>query len=154
MARNSLTIGFGLYLLMTSLEEFGYDMIETDDGYIWASDSSGKLSSIIALPLSRKLSNRKSPETFQVLASNDAVEKLIEKAQNVAGDFVPCIGFCISKYRYFDTECIVIPVTSWHGNQHPSLTIKTKGLYYNFSKFNSSLNCIVQTLWKGENQKL
>ena len=157
MAKNNLTMNLGLSLIAASLEEVGYDLIDLIDGYIYAQESDGNLPSIVVLPISRKLSlkvtnGKEVKETFQVLASHEAVKKIMKRAESEAGGFTPCIGFSISKYTYSDTETIVIPIAAWDDASNHSVTIKSKGFWYNYSQ-NSDLPCICRFFWNCNNVK-
>ena len=102
-------------MISVALEEGGYETEVDSGGYIKAYSPNNNL---IIFPVSRCLSNKKMVETTMISAEEKAIAKLVKRAEELADEYIPCIGFGVGKYGYFDSEVCVVPVEVWKQKQN------------------------------------
>lgn len=139
-------------LMSTALEEVGYETEIDDDGYIRAYSSKNNLLIFLA---ARCLSNKKSAETTMISAEEKAIEKLVKRTNDLAEEYIPCVGFGVGKYGYFDSEICVVPVEVWKTQAERGSVFSNSGgkYYYNYEKASNAkpAGAILRTMWKAEN---
>lgn len=137
--KNYVTTSFSKSLILASLSEKGYDVSEKD-GYIFAESDNEEQKNMIIYPVSRKLSNIKAEESKTIHCSKTAFNKLVQKAQSIAGDYVPCLAFCVFKYTYFQFNLAIFETDVWskYAQEGGMIAYTEKnGYYYDYHKENT-----------------
>lgn len=152
--RKKITKDLYVAMISVALEEGGYETEVDSGGYIKAYSPNNNL---IIFPVSRCLSNKKMVETTMISAEEKAIAKLVKRAEELADEYIPCIGFGVGKYGYFDSEVCVVPVEVWKQKaERGSVFSNSSGkYYYNYDKAADKTpdGAILRIIWKAEDCK-
>lgn len=120
-------------LTIAVLDEKGYD-VDDSSGYIVATHSDPDVEDLLIFPTSRCLSDKKAKESTMVKASEKAVDKLIQKANELPGNFFPALSFAVGHYSLLSSEIIIADIAKWASNDSEAF-FKNNGYFYFDSKY-------------------
>ena len=136
-----------LYLVQAALQEVGNDTEEID-GYICVHREHDDL--LIYL-VTRELSNN---ESTTVKAPREAIEKLEQKAKDLAGNYSACVAYCVAKYSMDDLEVCIVPTEimrklSERGTAYSEIN---GNLHYNYARVVGAApeGSYLRRLWKSK----
>lgn len=148
-----ITRDFYMSVLLGTLEENGYE-VRTENKYVFAEAKTSNLSDLLICLTARCLSNVTKKETTMISFSDDAVDKLLEKANTLAGDYTPALAFGIGKYTLLDSEIIVAPLKCWdEGKDSRAFFKKKQKWFYDFCRMeNEEKNgSLIRSFWTCHN---
>lgn len=149
--KNKLTRELYSVLISASLNEKGYETEIDKDGYIRAYSLE---SNLLIYPSARRLSNKSYVESVMICAESTPIEKLLKRADELAGEYIPCIGFGIGKHSYLDSEICIAPVAIWRtqAESHPVFYISKGKYYFHYARATNKKpeGAILRTIWKAK----
>ena len=119
------------FMSILALENKGYAVTD-ENAYLYA-EREGTTPLLIALK-GRQLSNRSEEESTPVSVNCSVIDEL--RADAVRYEAIPCVAYCVMKYKLEDAEVCIIPIHAIEENpQRGSVyNITDLGYFYNYDK--------------------
>ena len=149
MSKRSLTKKIYEIMLIATLEEYGFNVIQEGD-YLKAF---GEIKNWLIYPVCRCLSSH---ESRVVRVSSTIKNKVEEKAKEFIEEFEPVIAFCVGEYSYLNSQITLVSTNVWDSNEEKESCFSTSDSrhYYNPVKVNECTDkFLLQANWKCDLKK-